>query len=96
MSWGQRVSKSKATGTAGKQKRRVDDITQDRVVGIARAGAENTTRGTTGWRTDGRHASGQGMACQGRATYGRARHGRSRGRSTFSEGQGRVVAGAWA
>ena len=37
--WGQRVSKHKAIGTARKNsKRRVDGITQDRVVGIARAG----------------------------------------------------------
>ena len=47
--WGQRVSKRKAIGTAGKkQQGRVDDITQNRVVGIARAGqgrAENTTMG---------------------------------------------------
>ena len=47
-------------------------------------------------RWKARVRAGNGMSGQGRATYGRARHGRSRGRSTFSEGQGRVVAGAWA
>ena len=123
VSWGQRVSKRKATSTAGKQKRRVDDITQDRVVDIARAGqGEEHDEGTTGWRTErgraermawqesktewkARIRAGNGMSWQGRtgphmAGQGTAWHGRSMGRSTFSAGQGRVVAGtgagAWA
>ena len=54
--------------------------------------AENTMRGTTGWRTERGRAersawqegktewkvSGQGMTWQGKATYGRARNGIAR------------------
>ena len=89
MSWEQRVSKRKGRrtrrwGTTGWKTERVE---QDRGHGKRVKQREGARQGGK-WYV---------RAGQGRATYGRARNGMARqeqGKSTFSAGQGRVVARA--
>ena len=60
---------------------------------------EGTRQGREWHVMAGQGRAGQGRAGQGRAAYGRAIHGKARqeqGQEPFSEGQGRVVAGAGA